>query len=229
MKPNTNFRDVTELKVGDVLLCHCDPSKDFVAKQIHDATGSEYCHAAIYYGDYFAAESTAKNGIKKGIIEKVNVSDLISRYDHIAVVRQPDAWAGDDRTAALKLFIGKVVENQAKYNFSGILKFKSRKELHESNIQEKLNSFFNGDLAPTSTEKHQYFCSEFVCDCFIAVGFIQPSAAILYQSDTYSPGDLSKDPTFGTFWGYLTDKNNYKVCENDHFYHATTYDVLFGA
>jgi hypothetical protein len=229
MQPNTNYRDVTELKSGDVLLCHCDPATDLVASKIYNATGSEYCHAAIYYGDSLAAESTAKNGLKKGKIKKVNVSDLVSRYDYVAVVRQPDAWVGDNRVAALKLFIDKVVENQAKYNFKGILKFKNRKELHEANIQEKLVSFFEGNLSPASTDKHQYFCSEFVCDCFIAVGFIQPSAAILYQSDTYSPGDLSKDPTFGTFWGYLTHNQNHKVGQSDHFFYTTTYDVLFGA
>jgi len=139
MQPNTNFRDIAELKSGDVLLCHCDPSKDFVAKKIHNVTASEYCHAAIYYGDFLAAESTAKNGIKKGKIEKVNVFDLVSRYGHVAVVRQPDAWAGDDRISALKLFIDKVVEKEAKYNFNGILKFKDRKELHESNVFDKLN------------------------------------------------------------------------------------------
>lgn len=229
MLPNSNFRNFSELKPGDVLLCHCNPSKDLVAKMIHKITGSDYCHAAIYYGDSLAAESTAKDGIKKGKIEKVKVSELLSRYDHVAVVRQPDAWAGGDRTSALKLFIDKVVENEAKYNFSGVFTFKNRKELHESNVYEKLKIFFKEELAHISTEKHQYFCSEFVCDCFIAVGFIQPSAAILYQSDTYSPGDLSKDPTFGTFWGYLTDKTEYQVSENDHFYHTTTYDVLFGA
>lgn len=229
MPPNTNFRNVTDLRAGDVLLCHCDPAKDLVAKQIHGATGSEYCHAAIYYGDSLVAESTVKNGIKKGKIEKVNVSDLISRCDYVAVVRQPDAWASDNRVAALKLFIDKVVENQAKYNFNGIVKFKSRKEFHEANIQEKLTDFFNGSLSPASTDKHQYFCSEFVCDCFVAVGFIQPSAAILYQSDTYSPGDLSKDPTFGTFWGYLTANKDHKINRSDHFYHAFTFDELFGA
>ena len=61
--------------------------------------------------------------------------------------RQPDAWASDDTVNALQLFIDKVVQNEAKYNFSGILSFKNRKEeLHEANIQEKLESFFNGQL-----------------------------------------------------------------------------------
>ena len=228
MQPNTGFRNISELKPGDVILCHSDPKKDLVAKAIHSVTSSEYCHAAIYYGNSLAAESTAKDGIKKGKIERVNVSGLISRYKHVAVLRQPDAWTSENRIRALQLFIDKVVENEAKYNFSGAFSFKSRKEFHETNIQEKLEGFFNGQLTPASTDKSGYFCSEFVCDCFIAVGFIQPSAAVLFQSDTYSPGDLGKEPAFGTFWGYLTTKSNYKVSEHDYYYRATTYDEIFG-
>lgn len=228
MQPNTSFKNIADLRPGDVILCYCKPTEDFVAKAINNVTASEYCHAAIYYGASLAAESTAKNGIKKGEIKKISVSKLISRYDHVAVLRQPDAWTGDDRVRALQLFIDKVVENKAKYNFNGILSFKSRKDLHEANIQEKLEAFFNGQLNPIPTEKGAYFCSEFVCDCFIAVGFIQPSAAVLFQSDTYSPGDLGKEPAFGTFWGYLTMNQNYIVPEQDYYYRATTYDALFG-
>ncbi|QWF71823.1 hypothetical protein KEF85_04970 [Methylomonas paludis] len=228
MQPNTEFKNIADLKPGDVILCHCDPSNDLVSKAIHSVTSSEYCHAAIYYGDSLAAESTAKDGIKKGKIEKVDVSKLISRYGHVAVLRQPDAWASDNRVEALKLFVDKVVENGAKYNFNGIFSFKSRKEFHEANIQEKLENFFGGKLSPLPTDKSEYFCSEFVSDCFIAVGFIQPSAAILFQSDTYSPGDLGKEPTFGTFWGYLTTNPSYKISEHDYYYRTTTYDVIYG-
>lgn len=228
MQPNTDFRDIADLRPGDVILCYCNPAEDLVAKVIHSVTSSKYCHAAIYYGNSLAAESTAKDGIKKGKIEKVPVSDLISRYEHVTVLRQPDAWASDDRVKALQLFIDKVVENDAKYNFSGIMSFKSRKEFHEANIQGKLEDFFDEQLTTASTEKGRYFCSEFVCDCFIAVGFIQPSAAVLFQSDTYSPGDLGKEPAFGTFWGYLTMSPNYMVPEHDYYYQATTYDAIFG-
>lgn len=229
MQPNTNFGNIADLKPGDVFLCHCKPDEDFVAKKIFDLTASEYCHAAIYYGDCLAAESTAKDGVKKGKIEKISVSNLISRYDHVAVLRQPDAWATDDKVKALQLFIDKVVKNEAKYNLSGILSFKNRKELHEANIQKKLEAFFADPKNIASTEKVKYFCSEFVCDCFIAVGFIQPSAAVIFQSDTYSPGDLGKESAFGTFWGYLTKNQNYTVPEHDYYYRATTYDALFGA
>ncbi|MBL5862160.1 hypothetical protein JBO49_16265 [Serratia fonticola] len=228
MLPNTQLKNINDLKSGDVILCYCNPNNSIVAEGIYKVTASEYCHAAIYYGDSLAAESMAKDGIKKGKIGKVRIQDLISRYEHVAVLRQPDAWVGSDRINALKLFIDKVVENEAKYNFKGVLSFKSRKELHEENIHEKLESFFNNLTAPASPEKSSYFCSEFVSDCFIAVGFIDPSAAVLFQSDTYSPGDLGKEPAFGTFWGYLAKDNNYVVPESDYYYRVSTYDAIFG-
>ncbi len=228
MQLNTEFRNIFDLKPGDVILCHCDSTKNPLAKAIRNVTSSEYCHAAIYYGDSIAAESSAKDGIKKGKIKKVNVSDLISRYGHVAVFRQPDAWASENRVKTLQLFVDKAVDNEAKYNFRGIPSFPSRKESHEINSQEKLEDFFNSQLIPSSTDKSGYFCSEFVCDCFIAVGFIQPSAAVIFQSDTFSPGDLGKEPTFGTFWGYLTTNSGYKVSEHDYYFRATTYDEIFG-
>lgn len=229
MQENSDFKDFNALRAGDVILCHCNPSKDFVARKIEYVTSSEYCHAAIYYGNSEIAESTAKNGLKKGEIGKEDIRKLVSRYDHVAVLRQPDAWAGTDRAQALQLFIDKVISTGSKYNLEGVFSFKNRKELHEAKIHDKLSAFFDGELAPHSERKSKYFCSEFVCDCFIAVGFIQPSAAILFQSDTYSPGDLGKEPAFGTFWGYLTTREGYKVSESDYYYHAATFDEIFGA
>ena len=125
MQQNNEFRNVSELKPGDVLLCYCDPSKDLVGNLIHSVTDSEYCHAAIFYGDNIAVETRAKDGMKKGKVKKVNISDLVSRYQHVAVIRQPDAWASDNRVNALRLFIDKVVEREVKYNFKGILTFKN--------------------------------------------------------------------------------------------------------
>lgn len=225
MAINSDFKDSSLLKVGDILLCL--DSKSFISKKISNVTGSKYSHAAIYYGNSLVAESVAKNGLKKGKIGKTNISDLISRYDHIAVLRQPDAWIHIDRIKALQLFIDTSINTGAKYNFSGIPFFAKRKKEHILSISEKLEAYFNNKLSPTSEKKTQYFCSEFVSDCFIAVGFIDTSASILYQSDTYSPGDLGKDPTFGTFWGYLTGNFNYKVPETDYFYNHSTVDEIF--
>ena len=229
MEPNNTFRQVSELKPGDVLLCYSDPEKGFVARKIKNETDSEYCHAAIYYGNSLAAESRVKTGVKKGRIEKINVNQLVSRYDHVAVLRQPDAWSSDDRVTALQLFVDQVVDNEAKYNLIGAFRFKNRKEFHQANMHEKLKDYFDGKVTPLPTEKATYFCSEFVCDCFISVGFIHSSAAVIFQSDTYAPGDLGKESAFGTFWGYLTAREDYAVSERDFYYRATTYDAIFGA
>jgi len=226
MSKKTNIRHVNELISGDVLLCHIDAS--LIAQQIEKATGSKYSHAAIYYGDGFVAESLIKEGLGKGQIVKNAIRDVISRYDHIAVIRQPDAWCSEQSIAGLKLFIDKTIENGAKYNLGGIFSFTKRKELHETNVHQKLVDFFANESIPISPNKENYFCSEFVADCFIATGFIQPSAAILFQSDTYSPGDLGKEPTFGTFFGYLTNNPSYEVKEEDYYYHASTFDEIFG-
>jgi hypothetical protein len=224
--PNNGFKNINHLKPGDVILCY--GGLNLTARAINAVTGSKYSHAAIYYGESFAAESTVKNGILKGKVKKIKVCELVSRYDHVAILRQPDAWASEDRTKALQLFINQVVANEAKYNFNGVLSFKNRKELHQSNIYEKLESFFAGQSTQIQTQKASYFCSEFVCDCFIATGFILPSAGVIFQSDTYSPGDLAKEPTFGTFWGYLTTKDDYIVPLDDYYYRASTYDQIFG-
>jgi hypothetical protein len=229
MEANTSFRNIEELSPGDVILCHCDPSQDIVARIIHEVTSSEYCHAAIYYGNSLAAESTAKNGLKKGKIEKIEVSDLVSRYGHVALLRQPDAWRGDIRVKELQLFIDKVVETESKYNCKGILAFKKRRRIMKKNLYENLAKFFDENPDPVPTLKHKYFCSEFVTDCFTAVGFIEPRAAVLYQSDICAPGDFGKDPTFGAFWGYVTKKPEYVVEESDYFYQEGTYDKIFGA
>ncbi len=228
MSIKEKIRKASCLKIGDVLLCHTETSSSVVARKIESVTGSEYCHAAIYYGDGMVAESVVKNGVKSGGIGKTSITDLVNRYDHVTVLRQPDAWISEDRKQSLQLFIDHVISSNAKYNFSGIWNFAAKKSEHEASIQDKLTAFFSDELQPKSPEKHSYFCSEFVADCFIAVGFIDPSAAILYQSDTYSPGDLGTDPTFGTFWGYLPARDNYEVPNTDYFYHQTTVDEIFG-
>jgi hypothetical protein len=228
MIPNTQFRQASELRSGDVILCYCKSKLDPVARAIHRVTKSKYCHAAIYYGDGYVAESRVKHGLKKGGIGKEKIEKLLDRYAYVAVLRQPDAWATEDSVAALRLFIDKVIESGSKYNFAGVFDFGHRKELHEAEIRDKLEKFFSGNSAPAQAEKATYFCSEFVCDCFIAVGFIAPSAAVVFQSDTYSPGDIGAENAYGTFWGYLSNKCSAQTNEHDRFYWETTFDTLFG-
>ncbi len=223
-----NYLSINNLKSGDVLLCRSKSDKDIVSNKIGKVTDSKYCHAAIYIGNNIAAESRAIEGRwLKGEVVKNNIKDIVKRYGHIAVFRQPDAWPSD-RIEALDLFINNVVETGAKYNLSGIKNFTNNKEEHNANVYEKLNDFFNNNIQANSPNKDKYFCSELVADCFVATEFLSASAAVLYKSDTYSPGDLGKDPTFGTFVGYITSKKDYVIPDNDDFVNNTTYSEIFG-
>lgn len=225
----TPLRMPEELRPGDVLLCYSDPATDLVARLIHGKTGSVFCHAGIYYGDGKAAESRAMNDWKKGQIDKTDLTILLGRYDHVAVIRQPDAWISPERVDALQDFIDRTVARGAGYNFGGAWDLDQRRDEHRDEVLNKLAAYHAGDLQPMSEHKSVYFCSEFVCDCFKAAGFLAPSAAVAYQSDTYSPADLGDDPSFGTFWGYLADDPNYAIPISDPYYHVTTFDELFGS
>lgn len=210
------------LRAGDVLLCYEARKIDPTGKIISHVTESRYTHAAICYDTLQAAESVLFKGVAK-----VATNELISRYDHVAVFRQPDAWPRE-RAEDLREFIDAIAGSGAKYNFEGIVKFIKRKNLHDITLKQQLHSYFSGDPCPTPSFKERYFCSELVVDCFVATGFIQPSAAVVYQSVVTSPGALGRDPTFGTFCGYATCKPDYEVPPTDEFFNETIFDEIFG-
>lgn len=123
--------------------------------------------------------------------------------------------------------VEKLVSKGAKYNLSGILKFRQQSDIHEQTLYDQLKAFFDGTLNPPKTEKGRFFCSELVVDCFVATGFIHPSAAVVYKSSVTSPGALGRDPTFGTFYGYLSYIENYQIPETDEFFNETTFSEIF--
>lgn len=215
----SNF--IKEIKAGDVLLCYAKPSlasmeaaKD---KVVHNAirhyTGSAYSHAAISLGNGDVAEA-----IKSGV-RAISLGDLLGRYDHIAVFRAHEGCWTPKNINSLNEFIIFLVRKQAKYNLLGLLNFYTKeKEKHHENLQEQLEDYFDGNLSVTSPDKLKYFCSELIVSCFHKVGIFSDSAAVLYRSDVYAPIDLTKDPTFGLFVGYLSKHDDYKVPDTDEFY-----------
>lgn len=213
------------LRAGDVLLCYKAKTLDPIGNKIREVTQSNYTHAAICIDATNAVESESSLGSNG--VAKITISRLLSRYDHAAVFRQPDAWS-QDRVSALQTFINCLIKSGAKYNVLGVAKFRKHKKAHDNNLTEQLHAYFSGDLEVAPLLKGKYFCSELVVDCFVATGFIDPSAAVVYHSATVSPGDLGRDATFGTFCGYVTCIANYKVPTRDEFAAAATYDEIFG-
>ncbi|NTV06175.1 MAG: hypothetical protein HGA59_06680 [Chlorobiaceae bacterium] len=132
------------------------------------------------------------------------------------------------RVEALRRFIASRTAYGARYNFSGVVQFIQRKKDYDQTLSEQLYSFFNEEFSPSSPIKRKYFCSELVVDCFVAIGHILPRAAVLYNSKVISPGALGRDPTFGTFYGYVTCVADYKVPETDEFFYKTTFNEIFG-
>lgn len=213
----------SELRAGDVLLCYEDKKIDPVGNGITQVTGSEYTHAAICISSSVAVEATVLGGVSK-----VQIEAIIKRYDHVAVFRQPDAWRPPERIQAMNDFIDSIVASKAKYNLRDIATFKKRSEVHQLSFNEQLHAFFKGTYAPAPIEKGSYFCSELVVNCFIVTGFIDSSAAVLYQANVTSPGALGRDPTFGTFCGYVSSALNYSIPSTDEFFNRSIFDELFG-
>lgn len=214
---------ISELRAGDVLLCYKDAKLDLIGKGITQATKSEYTHAAICIDSCTAAESMPLGGVSK-----VKVQDLVKRYDHVAVFRQPDAWYPPERIKAMNTFIDSIIASGAKYNLRDVVTFKKRSDIHQLSLTDQLYAFFNGTLIPAPVEKGSYFCSELVANCFVVTGFIEPSAAVVYKSNVTSPGALGRDATFGTFYGYISVKPNYSVPVTDEFFNETTFNEIFG-
>ena len=214
------FISAEQLCADDVILCYKDKKIDVIGSRIQKVTDSAYTHAAICIGSGQAAESKIW-GVKIS-----DIRDLASRYDHVAIFRQPHAWSVD-RIKTLRLFVKSFVSKGVKYNFSGVLKFRQQRNEHEQTLPEQLNAFFEGTLDPPQTEKRRCFCSELVVDCFVKTGFIKPSAAVVYKSNVTSPGALGRDPTSGTFYGYLSYVENYQIPETDEFFNATTFNEIF--
>jgi len=213
---------VKSLCAGDILLCYSDGKWDIIGDAIDRVTGSRYGHAAIYLGKGLVLESTVVEGVAK-----LKVQDLLQRYEHVAVFRQPDAWTKEN-LELLNEFAKKVLSSDAYYNLSGIMKYVRVEAKHRTAVMRELELFFAGKSVPLPTLKKKYFCSELVVACFIAVGFITPSAAIFYRSDTFSPVKLANDATFGTFVGYASHNKDHEVSEDDEFYNRATFKQIFG-
>ncbi|HCE93744.1 MAG TPA: hypothetical protein DEV74_14795 [Acidovorax sp.] len=209
------------LRPGDVLLCRGDGAFDVTRRVIASKTGSQYTHAAIYLGEGMVLEAVRPR------VQKVPLDELLERYAHVAVFRQPDAWM-PDRIQALAFFASKSVIAKARYNLGGALKIFDAKADHQNTVYERLDAYFKDPKSVSWSEKEEYFCSELVVDCYIVAGFIDPSAIAVYQSHTYSPGDLAEDPTFGTFAGYISGRPGYTIPSSDEFYGRTTFDEIFG-
>lgn len=212
--PQILVRD--SVRPGDVLLCRSNNMGGAVA----DVTGNKYVHAAICTSPNKVAEAS---GLRVKVVE---IENLFEAYDHIAVLRQPNCWS-PSRVVKLQRFIETAISNKAKFNSFGIRNFEEQKKIHEENLTNNLNAFFEGINAGPPSARESYFCSELVAAAHVAVGIIEPSAAVVYDPEVQSPGELANDFTFGIFAGYLIPYPEYQIPKDDEFHQTTTVNEIF--
>lgn len=107
-------------------------------------------HASIYLGENGVAEATMPN------VQITTFKKAVEDYDHIAVLRQPDAW-NENNASRLKAFVQELIINQVKFNSKGIKGFKDNLKAQYISEQENLEKYFNGQYQPKSPFKEKYF------------------------------------------------------------------------
>jgi hypothetical protein len=132
--------------------------------------------------------------------------DLVNESVCVGVLRRPDVW-GAPRVATLLEFVEGLESAGAKYNYEGVWRFLEKKTEHQDGLTRALEQFFEQEEAGTAQRAAAgpapFFCSELVVASLIHIGYIHPSAAVIYNPGTQSPGDLLRDPTYGYLVGVL--------------------------
>lgn len=225
-----------DLIIGDVLLCSAN---DYVGRLIKDNTKSNYVHAAIYLGDGMVAEAMVKgnksglSSVSLGAVVKENISNVIARYEYLAVLRPHPSlgWQFAGRRKLLLEFVDILLENKVGYNFYGALMLarNGNKQFRGDEKNNKLYEFLNGKRKVPSPIKKKYFCSELIVDCFRYGGILDKSTYFHIVAEDHSPGDLAKSNNFGWLLGYLSSSKGFKVPKSDDLFFESTYDEIMNA
>lgn len=181
---------------GDVLL-YRSSKPGVVGRSISAATDSPYTHAAIYVGDGFIADSIPPKGVSKSLL-----ADTLQGIRCVAVLRSQYGF-GADRQSTLVKFVDAVLENRLFYDFKGIGKFRKHSADYFNNQLEFIRKNYGKFTTPDEFSKQRFFCSAFVVACYAVVGIIDECAQVAYQPESFSPGHLYRNPTFGWLLGYL--------------------------
>ena len=207
----------TDLKPGDILLCFT--SSGDLNNKFQGVTGSGYSHAAICINVDNAGEAF------RGRVRKSQIELILDEYEHVAVLRQPDCW----NTARLKMlesFIDQAINDGAKFNVEGVKNFEAAKEESQITEIQRITDYFKGISVPVVPERSKYFCSELIAAAFVHLGIIEQSAATVYSPEVTSPADL-RDPTFGSFVGYLKRCQDSEIPSDDEFLNETPFHEIW--
>jgi hypothetical protein len=143
------------------------------------------------------ADATVPSGVLKR-----TVTDLIKDSMYVAVLRSHYRFETERRTK-LDEFVNDVIHQNKFYDFVTAANFNRKStEYFEKQLQFVRDNYAKIDFGE-EFEKRSYICSAFVVACYLVVGIIDKTAYSAYVPEFFSPGHLSRDPTFGWLLGYL--------------------------
>ena len=216
-----------DVRPGDLLLTRGGDNKwlsECIREKIKSVTGSPYTHAAI------ALSSTEIVDARPGGVKIRAMQELVDGADCVAVLARSDIWDAK-RLQLLGEYAATLQAAGARYNYRDALAFEATKAQHQAGVTQALDDYFKqaekGEQH-AATNLGPFFCSELVVNCLIHIGFIDPSAAVVFEPGTQSPGDLLADATYGYLVGYLTKDPTYKMSDDDPLQTLTRYVDVCG-
>lgn len=200
ISPIMNIGDV---QPGDVVLCYSSLMRD-------DRPGREsgYSHAAICIEPGQILES-AGGGVR---LNSLNV--LVEEYQHLAVLRNAQAWDAE-RLTRLRKFSLDVLGSR--FNSVGLKQIEIRREEALTTQLQRIQAYFTSAPHQQFSPATQLFCSELVVTAFIETEIIGASAIAAFLPETFLPQDLANDMLFGFFIGYLVPYSEYRISQGDFF------------
>jgi hypothetical protein len=189
---------------GDVLLCFSSQAVE------EDIEVRGYCHAAICLSDQKVLDASEGAGVAID-----SIASLWEEFDHIAVLRDLQAW-DSERRAMLEAFAKAKVG--VPFNRTGMLRLPTRKEAHRDSVMSDLVDYFEGKNKPRNVSG--FFCSQLVAETLIHVGIIDESAAVVLAPSITSPKTIAEDRIYGQFLGFLLRYPTYNVPSDDRFRRA---------
>lgn len=155
--------------------------------------------------------------------------DLVNESVCVGVLRLPDVWDAS-RVAMLVEFVKGLESAGAKHNYAGVRRFQEMRTEHQDGLTRALEEFFEleeaGAVQSAGIGAGPIICSELVVARLIRIGYIQPSAAVVYSPCTQSPGDLLRDPTYGYLVGVLAPDPGFELPSDDPLHLLTKYDLF---
>ena len=194
---------IGDVQPGDVVLCFSSSMRD--ARRGRE---SGYSHAAICIEPGQVLES-AGGGVRHNAL-----SDLVEEYEHLAVLRNAQAW-DVDRLTMLRKFDSDVLG--LPFNSAGLKQYEVKHEDALTTQLQRIQAYFTSKPHNQFSPGAALFCSELVVTAFIEAKIIGASAIAAFLPETFLPQDLANDMLFGFFIGYLIPYAKYSIPPGDFF------------